>query len=202
MPWGSWGGTLPGGYLAEGGYPSPGGYPAGGVPWPGGVPCRGGTCRGYPGWGGVPWGGTQLGQHREYLLHGGRYASCVHAGGLSCCLYFQKLCKNLTSYFLGCEDIVADQISVENLVMILNWSSEPHGSSWVHRQALHFLKEEFLNVMHSPVLFDLSKQYLIQAIRSDFLQVSVQANCTTTFSVREEKCTVFVKIKIKQTALL
>ena len=34
----------------------------------------------------VPWprGGTQLGQHREYLLHGRRYASCIHAEGLSC----------------------------------------------------------------------------------------------------------------------
>ena len=41
-----------------------GGYPAGGR----GVPCR---------------GGTQVGQHREYLLHGGQYASCIHAG-LSC----------------------------------------------------------------------------------------------------------------------
>ena len=41
----------------------------------GGVPCLGG-------------GGTQLGQHREYLLHGGRYASCVHAGGLSCSMIF------------------------------------------------------------------------------------------------------------------
>ena len=70
-----------------------GGYPArssGGVPWLGGTlpgPAGGGTLarRGYPGWG-VPWpgGGTQLGQHREYLLHGGWYASCVHAGGLSC----------------------------------------------------------------------------------------------------------------------
>ena len=99
----------------------------------------------------------------------------------------------MTLYFPGCEDIVADQISVENLVMILNWSSEPHGSSWVHRQALHFLKEEFLNVMHSPVLFDLSKQYLIQAIRSDFLQVSVQTNYPQnvfTFTLREEKCIV------------
>ena len=98
------GGTLPG--PAGGGYParsSLGGYPgwgatlagggtlAGGVPWPGGYPDGG-----YPGQGGtlargVPWpggypgrGGTQLGQHRGYLLHGGRYASCVHAGGLSC----------------------------------------------------------------------------------------------------------------------
>ena len=35
--------------------------------------------RGYPPtWDGVPP------QHSEYLLRGGRYASCVHAGGLSC----------------------------------------------------------------------------------------------------------------------
>ena len=55
------GGTLPG---PAGG----GGTLARGVPWPG--------------------GGTQVGQHREYLLHGGRYASCVHAGGLSCSFCF------------------------------------------------------------------------------------------------------------------
>ena len=29
-------------------------------------------------------GSAKIGQYREYLLHGGRYASCVHAGGLSC----------------------------------------------------------------------------------------------------------------------
>ena len=70
------GGTLPGGYLGRrgtlaAGYPA-GEYPAGGVPSHGTPPARSG------------WGGTQLGQHKEYLLHGGRYASCVHAGGLSC----------------------------------------------------------------------------------------------------------------------
>ena len=54
-------GTLPGGTL-QGGYPA-GGYLAGG---------------------GYPAGGTQLGQQKEYSLHGGWYASCVHAGGLSC----------------------------------------------------------------------------------------------------------------------
>ena len=84
-------GTLLGGYSAWGGYP-------GRVPpqtrsgW--GVPCQG-----YPTWvpprQGIPpagyppglvrmGGGTQLGQQKEYSLHGGRYASCVHAGGLSC----------------------------------------------------------------------------------------------------------------------
>ena len=29
-------------------------------------------------------GSAKIAQHRKYLLHGGRYASCVHAGGLSC----------------------------------------------------------------------------------------------------------------------
>ena len=29
-------------------------------------------------------GSAKIGQHREYLLHGGQYASCVHAGGPSC----------------------------------------------------------------------------------------------------------------------
>ena len=64
------GGSRPG--PARGGGTLPGGrYPAGGYP-AGGVPCRGGG------------GCTQVGQQKEYSLHGGRYASCVHAGGLSC----------------------------------------------------------------------------------------------------------------------
>ena len=29
-------------------------------------------------------GSANIGQQNEYSLHGGRYASCVHAGGLSC----------------------------------------------------------------------------------------------------------------------
>ena len=59
MPWGSGGGTWPG---------TP---PGGGGPGP-------------P----PPGGGTQVGQQKEYSLHGGRYASCVHAGGLSCLYLF------------------------------------------------------------------------------------------------------------------
>ena len=105
-----WGGTLPGpagggGTLLGGvpywGVPCLGGYPAGGYParvppqpgQDGRVPCQvGGTQVGYPPgrvppWPGQDWGGTQLGQ-QEYSLHGRRYASCVHAGGLSCMWYF------------------------------------------------------------------------------------------------------------------
>ena len=87
---GQQGGTLPGPAGGRGGtqggtqYP-PGGEGGGGYPGGYPIPPRG-VPRGVPG--GVPRGGTrggtQLGQHREYLLHSGRYASCVHAGGLSC----------------------------------------------------------------------------------------------------------------------
>ena len=84
------------GVLCLGGCPA-GGYPARGYPhrvpparsgW--GVPCQGGTQVGYPP-SQVRRGGTQLGQQKEYSLHGGRYASCVHAEGLSCLLYVKEL---------------------------------------------------------------------------------------------------------------
>ena len=39
-----------------------------------------------PGQGGY----SQPEQQSVYLLHGGWYASCVHAGGLSCFVYFQQ----------------------------------------------------------------------------------------------------------------
>ncbi|XP_060571333.1 BTB/POZ domain-containing protein 7-like [Ruditapes philippinarum] len=70
----------------------------------------------------------------------------------------------------GCEDIIADNITVDNLISVLTWSAEPHGSSWVSRQALHFLREEFIQVANSPVLFELSKSHLIETLSSDLLQ--------------------------------
>ena len=72
---------------------------------------------------------------------------------------------------VGCEDLVLESLSADTLVQILHWSREAHGSSWVHRQALHFLKEEFLSIAHSPVLHDLNHSYLLHASKSDFLQV-------------------------------
>ena len=67
------------------GYPGqvPGGVPGSGTP-PGGLPGSGTPPGGLPGSGTPPRGGTRVGQQKEYSLHGGRYASCVHAGGLSC----------------------------------------------------------------------------------------------------------------------
>ncbi|KAF3844854.1 hypothetical protein F7725_008017 [Dissostichus mawsoni] len=57
---------------------------------------------------------------------------------------------------------------------ILKWSSQPYGSKWVHRQAMHFLCEEFSQVVTSDVLYELSKEHLLCAIQSDYLQASEQ----------------------------
>lgn len=74
---------------------------------------------------------------------------------------------------LGCEDIIAESISLDTLIAILKWSSHPYGSKWVHRQALHFLCEEFSQVMTSDVFYELSKDHLLTAIQSDYLQVII-----------------------------
>lgn len=73
--------------------------------------------------------------------------------------------------FAGCEDIIAESISLDTLIAILKWSSQPYGSKWVHRQALHFLCEEFTQVMTSDVFYELCKDHLQTAIQSDYLQV-------------------------------
>lgn len=67
---------------------------------------------------------------------------------------------------------MVESISLDSVVAILKWSSQPYGSKWVYRQAMHFLCEEFSQIMTSDVLYDLSKEHLLAAIQSDYLQVS------------------------------
>lgn len=74
----------------------------------------------------------------------------------------------------GCEDIIAEALTIDSLPSVLQWSSKPHGSEWVHRQAVQFLREEFSQLIqpcHLPVLYELSRDYLVDAVSSDFLQV-------------------------------
>ncbi len=73
--------------------------------------------------------------------------------------------------YIGCEDIIAEALTIENLPRVLQWSTKPFGSAWVHRQAVHFLREEFIQIAHHPVLYELGREYLVEAIGSDFLQV-------------------------------
>ena len=87
------GGTLPG--EAQVGYPP--------IPRPG--QDRG---RGYP-----AQGGTQLGQQKEYSLHSRRYASCVHAGGLSC--FFCRRWEHIRSEMKIRKVIAAEQEALTEL---------------------------------------------------------------------------------------
>uniref|UniRef100_A0A3P8XZ93 BTB domain-containing protein n=1 Tax=Esox lucius TaxID=8010 RepID=A0A3P8XZ93_ESOLU len=89
-------------------------------------------------------------------------------------LYHIALFLEFSMLAQGCEDIVVESLALESLVPILKWSSQPYGSKWVHRQALHFLCEEFSQVVTSDVLYDLSKEHLLAAIQSDYLQASEQ----------------------------
>ncbi|XP_071391699.1 BTB/POZ domain-containing protein 7 isoform X2 [Centroberyx affinis] len=72
----------------------------------------------------------------------------------------------------GCEDIVVESLSLDSLAAILKWSSQPYGSKWVYRQAMHFLCEMFSQVTNSDVLYELSKEQLLAAVQSDYLQAS------------------------------
>ena len=65
-----------------------------------------------------------------------------------------------------------DNLSLDNLPQVLRWSELPHGSPWVRRQALQLLREEFSAIAQAPVLLELDKSHLIEALQSDFLQAS------------------------------
>ncbi|EEC06648.1 conserved hypothetical protein, partial [Ixodes scapularis] len=69
-----------------------------------------------------------------------------------------------------CEDALVELLSPETLCGVLQWSEQPHGSPWVHRQALGFLAEEFSALAQTPLLLQLTKGQLATLLRSDFLQ--------------------------------
>ena len=108
--------------VRTGGDTLPGGYP--GRVTPPARSGREGTHIGYPparsGWGGTPprpgqdGGGTQLGQQKEYSLHGGWYASCVQAGGLSCSLMKKTRGTSQVTSLRVCDKVPEQRIYLEN----------------------------------------------------------------------------------------
>lgn len=74
----------------------------------------------------------------------------------------------------GAEDIIIQELSPMSLLATLEWSDQPHGSHWVYRQTLHYLKEEFLNIVNLDVFINMPKRFLIETLKSDFLQASEQ----------------------------
>lgn len=72
----------------------------------------------------------------------------------------------------GCEDLILEFLSLDTIATVLRWSAQPHGSAWVHRQTLHYLREEFSAIVASPVLHQLDKSQMIEALQNNFLQAS------------------------------
>ncbi|XP_069772312.1 BTB/POZ domain-containing protein 7 isoform X2 [Narcine bancroftii] len=89
-------------------------------------------------------------------------------------LYHIALFLEFNMLAQGCEDIVMESISLDTVISILKWSSQPYGSKWVYRQAINFLCEEFTSVMISDVFFELSMEHLPVVLQSDYLQASEQ----------------------------
>ena len=87
------------------------------------------------------------------------------------------------SVLSGCEDIILEELSPSTLLPTLEWSSLPHGSDWVYRQAMHFLQEEFVNIAQSDMFTLMPRKYLIEALKSDFLQVCVCNLLLVNFSL-------------------
>ncbi|XP_057714728.1 BTB/POZ domain-containing protein 7 isoform X2 [Corythoichthys intestinalis] len=108
----------------------------------------------------------------QALVSGGRGASTRTEEAME--LYHIALFLEFSMLAQGCEDIIVESLSLDSLVPILKWSSQPYGSKWVHRQAMHFLCEEFSQVVTSDVLYELGKEHLLSAIQSDYLQASEQ----------------------------
>lgn len=72
----------------------------------------------------------------------------------------------------GCEDLILEFLTLDTIATVLKWSAQPHGSAWVHRQTQHYLREEFSAIVASPVLHQMDKTQMIEALQNNFLQAS------------------------------
>ena len=88
-------------------------------------------------------------------------------------LYHIALFLEFNMLAQGCEDIIAEIILLDALIAILKWSSHPYGSKWVHNK-LYIFCEEFSQVITLDIFYELSQDYLLTAIQSDYLQASKQ----------------------------
>ena len=72
----------------------------------------------------------------------------------------------------SCEDVLMQLMTTQNVIDILQWSLQPHGSAWIARQAHQFLEEDFFSfASNTEILGRLDEQTLIRILKSDFTQV-------------------------------
>jgi len=72
----------------------------------------------------------------------------------------------------NCEDAIVHRLNHNNIVEVLEWSGQPYGSAWVHRQSMQYLLEDFVHVTMTSALEKLNKETLRAVISSDFIQAS------------------------------
>ena len=73
----------------------------------------------------------------------------------------------------SCEDVLMQLMTTQNVIDILQWSLQPHGSAWIARQAQQFLEEDFFSfASNSEILGTVDEKTLIRILKSDFTQVS------------------------------
>ena len=73
----------------------------------------------------------------------------------------------------SCEDVLMQLMTTQNVIDILQWSIQPHGSAWIARQAHQFLEEDFFSFASNiEILGRLDEDTLIRILKSDFTQVS------------------------------
>ncbi|KAL3232037.1 hypothetical protein MRX96_023118 [Rhipicephalus microplus] len=83
-----------------------------------------------------------------------------------------SLAEELMELYQVARLIEVDSLAQDTLCGVLQWSEQPHGSPWVHRQAMAFLAEEFSALAATPLLFQLTKGQLLALLQSNFLQAS------------------------------
>lgn len=73
----------------------------------------------------------------------------------------------------ACEDIIVENFDASLLLLVFEWSSQPYGSKYVYRQAIHYFLEEFCMLCKVPLfLANIPKKILLRIISSDFLQAT------------------------------
>ena len=73
----------------------------------------------------------------------------------------------------SCEDVLMQLMTTQNVIDILQWSTQPHGSAWIARQAQQLLEEDFFSfASNADLLGRLDEDTLIRIIKSDFTQVN------------------------------
>ena len=89
----------------------------------------------------------------------------------------------------NCEDAIVQRLNQTNIAEVLDWSGQPYGSAWVHRQAHQFLLEDFAHIATNPGQLErIGKETLRSVLCSDYLQCSEAELVAATVRWGELRC--------------